>query len=106
MSRHQRIIETLNSALTPVFLNIENESHTHNVPEGSETHFKLVMIATAFEGLNRVKRQQLVMSHLKTEFESGLHALTMRLRTPKEAEFDSAEFSSPDCLGGKKSSNR
>jgi BolA protein len=89
----------LEQKFNPIELVLENESHTHNVPKGSETHFKLQMTAQAFEGLSRVARQQLVLSELKAEFESGLHALTMRLRAPSDKP-EGSHFTSPVCLGG------
>ncbi len=35
-----RSIRTKLSSLNPVFLDVINESHKHNVPKGSESHFK------------------------------------------------------------------
>ena len=42
--------ETLTAALAPVHLVLENESHKHSVPAGSESHFKLLIVSAAFEG--------------------------------------------------------
>lgn len=39
----------LTAALNPVHLNIINESYMHNVPKGSETHFKVVLVSKEFE---------------------------------------------------------
>ncbi len=50
----------LTEALSPLVLEIDNESHGHNVPKNSETHFRVVLVSEAFVGLNRVKRHQLV----------------------------------------------
>ncbi|MBQ62203.1 MAG: hypothetical protein CMQ19_09015 [Gammaproteobacteria bacterium] len=47
----------------------------------------LALVSDKFEGLNRVKRQQLVYSLLKDMISSGVvHAITMRTITPQEAE--------------------
>ncbi len=46
----------LTEALSPLVLEIDNESHGHNVPKNSETHFRVVLVSEAFVGLNRVKR--------------------------------------------------
>lgn len=32
-----------------------NESYMHNVPKGSETHFKVVVVSDKFEGLPLIK---------------------------------------------------
>ena len=46
----------------------------------------LLVTAAAFEGLNRVKRQQLVYRSLGDRIESGeIHAVSMRCLTPEEA---------------------
>jgi stress-induced morphogen len=42
------------------------------------------MHASAFEGLSRVARQRLVYDTLREEFDTGLHALTLVLKTPNE----------------------
>jgi stress-induced morphogen len=96
-----RIEEKLKSALSPVHLAVENESGMHNVPKGSETHFKVLVVSPAFEGLGRVDRHRKVNDLLRDEFASGLHALSLRALTPSEGEAQ-GEFVSPPCLGGSK----
>jgi BolA protein len=104
MNREERIKRILIERFQPVEMSLQNESHTHNVPKGSETHFKLKMVSSCFEGLSRVARQQLVMSALKEEFESGLHAFTMRLKAVSELNPSEQKesFESPPCMGGMK----
>lgn len=38
----------LEKNLTPFHLEIINESYMHNVPKGSETHFKVVIVSDKF----------------------------------------------------------
>ncbi len=58
---------------------------THLSVEGDGHHFSAVIVSAAFEGLNRVKRQQLLNGILKSHFDSGvLHALSMKTLTPEE----------------------
>lgn len=38
----------LETALRPLYCNIINESYMHNVPKGSETHFKVVIVSERF----------------------------------------------------------
>lgn len=98
MNRQSRISETLN-ILAPQHLQIENESDQHAGPAGRETHFKLLLVSSAFDGLSRIDRQRKINDLLKSEFQSGLHALTQRLLTPDEWEKTKAslDFVSPDC---------
>ena len=42
------------------------------------------VVSPAFEGLNRVARHRLVMEALGSEFATGLHALSLVLKTPGE----------------------
>jgi BolA protein len=43
------------------------------------------MVSEAFAGLSRVARQRLVYHALGEEFDTGLHALSLDLKTPEEA---------------------
>lgn len=45
------IREKITSALDPVHLEVINESYMHNVPRGSETHFKVVVVSKKFENV-------------------------------------------------------
>ncbi len=46
----------------------------------------LIVVAAAFDGLNRVKRQQMVYRLLGDRIESGeIHAVSMRCLTPSES---------------------
>jgi stress-induced morphogen len=98
-----RIEEKLRVELSPSLLIVENESKKHSVPPGSETHFKVTVVSSAFEGLGRVERHRLVHAVLKDELSSGVHALTMTSKTPAEWTNDSSVGASPPCLGGSKS---
>eukprot|EP01135_Chromosphaera_perkinsii_P002123 Nk52_evm57s217 gene=Nk52_evmTU57s217 len=100
----QSIKEKLSDALSPAHLDVINESYMHNVPKGSETHFKVVIVADAFEGKPLIQRHRLVNATLKEELEGGVHALSINAITPrkwKESGKDSVT-ASPNCLGGSK----
>jgi BolA protein len=104
VSRQQSIQEKLSAALAPVHLDVENESRMHNVPAGWETHFKVVIVSDAFEGLGLVDRHRRVNAALADELKTGLHALTIRALTPTQWSVEGAAgFQSPPCLGGSKS---
>ena len=102
MSLATRIEEKIQATFSPSRLVVENESHMHNVPKGSETHFKVLVVSAAFDGMSRVDRQRKINGLLKDEFASGLHALTMRALTPSEGDAAAEGFVSPACLGGSK----
>lgn len=51
--------------------------------EGS--HVNLIVVSPAFEGLNPVKKQQLVYAALSNEIASGvIHAVNMKTYTPQQ----------------------
>jgi len=99
-----RMREKLTRVFEPVRLELVNESHMHAVPKGSETHFRLLLVAEKFQGLSRVARGRLVHEALSEELRQGVHALSHRTMTPEEwrAAGESVEMVSPDCLGGSK----
>ncbi len=97
MNRTGRIPDLL-KVLKPTHLQLENESDQHSGPAGRESHFKLILVSSEFEDLSRIDRQRKVNELLKSEFESGLHALTQKLLTPTEWEkVNPSDFVSPDC---------
>lgn len=101
-TRENRIKQKLQAAIQDAEVYLENESQNHSVPKGSETHFKLLIVSDQFTGLSKVARQRMVYSYLDSEFESGLHALTIRAISFEERNNGQGEnFVSPECLGGK-----
>lgn len=96
------IIDKLNAALAPSHLEVLNESHMHSVPAHSETHFKLVLVADAFNGKRSVARHQMVYKTLAEELAGEVHALAIHTYTPDEWLAQSAVPDSPQCLGGSK----
>jgi len=96
----QKIFGELEVAFDPQYLTVENESHRHNVPPGSESHFKVTIATTAFEGQRLVQRHQSVNRTLKEVLES-IHALALHTYTPSEWQArGEAAPQSPNCLGG------
>lgn len=100
MTVEDRIVAAIKQDLCPTYLEVINESDSHNVAAGSETHFKVVLVTDRFNDVSRVKRHQMVYSLLSVELESGIHALAMHLHTPNEWEDIPQVQASPNCLGG------
>lgn len=100
----QHTIETkLHAELQPSLLEVVNESHMHNVPPNSETHFKVVVVSDAFTGKRSVARHQLVYKTLSEEVAGPVHALAIHTYTNDEwQQSGSASPNSPQCLGGSK----
>ena len=88
MSRYERIVEALKTALQPVKLDVIDESEQHHGHagwrEGGETHYRVRVVADAFAGKTRIQRHRLVMAALDREFAGGLHALAIDAKAPGE----------------------
>ena len=78
------ISSKLQKAFQPEYFEIENESAKHHRPAGSETHFRVVVVSSKFQGLSRVDRQRMVANLLDEERALGLHAFTQKTFTPEE----------------------
>jgi len=105
MTVQQQIESELNELLSPEFLQVENESHQHNVPANSETHFKVVAVSENFSGKRKVARHQQVYAALAAQLEGPVHALALHTYTPQEWQEKSASLESPACMGGSKGDN-
>jgi len=99
-----RGIETkLRAALEPAHLEVINESFMHNVPKGSESHFKVVVVSEQFAGQALLARHRAVNALLADELEGPVHALSIKAKTPEQWEKSGgAVDASPSCMGGSK----
>lgn len=83
------IAEKLGDAFAPERLEVKDESHLHaghaGARPGGESHFRLLIISSRFEGLSRLARQRAVNEVLREELKDRIHALAMRAMTPAEA---------------------
>ncbi|MCG6940307.1 MAG: BolA family transcriptional regulator [Thiohalocapsa sp.] len=104
MTRKARIEQALSESLTPMHLEITDESHMHSVPEGAESHFKVLVVSDAFAGATRIGRHRRINTLLRDELASGLHALSIHAWTPDEwfEQGGGAAPESPQCMGGSK----
>lgn len=87
-SRIDRIRDLLTESFEPETLHVVDDSarhagHAGASPEG-ETHFNVEIVAESFRGLSRVQVQRAVNMVLAREFETGLHALSMKARPPED----------------------
>jgi BolA protein len=103
VSRKQEIENLLQESYTPLFLEVNDESNMHSVPEGSESHFKVTLVSDRFESKPLVQRHRAVNGSLAELLAGGIHALALHTMTPEEwfAKGGIAP-DSPPCLGGSK----
>jgi BolA protein len=105
MTIAQDIQRKLESALAPAHLEVVNESASHRVPPGSESHFRVVVVSPAFEGERLVARHRRVNAALADELAGPVHALALHTYTLAEWEARRASApASPECAGQRRSS--
>ncbi len=103
MTVQEEIEQCLAQQFAPSFLDVANESHQHNVPANSETHFRVVLVSDEFDGKRKVARHQQVYAALAPQMEGPVHALALHTYTLSEWRARQQQApQSPDCLGGSK----
>jgi BolA protein len=84
-----RLRAKLEAALSPLALDIEDESAKHaghaGAREGGETHYRIRIVSESFAGLSRVQRQRKVYAAVAEELAERVHALSLVTLTPEEA---------------------
>lgn len=83
------ITRLLRAALTPVTLDVINDSGHHAGHRGDdgsgESHFTVVIESAAFLGVSRLERQRMVNRALGDLPGQRVHALAIKARAPGEA---------------------
>ena len=98
-----QIEEALTKALTPLHLEVINESGMHNVPPGSESHFKVIAVSGSFEQQSLVFRHRMINELLSEQLAGPVHALSLHALTPTEwKNTGGVTIDSPLCRGGSK----
>jgi stress-induced morphogen len=90
--RADRLHALLTQAFAPSVLQIQDDSAHHaghsGAPAGGQSHYSVMMVSIAFQGVSRVARSRAVHAALAAEFgpaeQGGMHALALTLRTPEE----------------------
>ena len=79
----------LAQGLQPLRLDVVNESGLHAGHAGDdgsgESHFRVLIVSAAFNGVGRVERQRIVHTLLKDQLSNGIHALS--IKTVSEDEY-------------------
>jgi stress-induced morphogen len=91
-SRADRIRTILTGAFAPSELIVQDDSAHHaghsGAPAGGQSHYSVLLVSNAFQGVSRVARSRAVNAALAGEFgpaeQGGMHALSLTLRTPEE----------------------
>jgi BolA protein len=89
MSTKNAIINKLREAFSPESLDVTDESHLHEGHAGhrpgGETHFRVYIVSSAFEGKSRIERHRMINATLSGELAGSVHALAIKAIAPGEA---------------------
>ena len=82
------------AALQPTHLEVVNES----MPASQESHFKLFVVAAAFEGVPLLRRHRMVNDAIRgTAQELPCHALSVKALTPEQHSAGGGMHTTPKC---------
>ena len=86
--RVARIRDLLTAALSPLSLEVVDDSHKHAGHAGARAgqgHFSVDIVSAAFAGRLPLARHRLVYAALGEMMQADIHALSIRARSPDEA---------------------
>jgi len=102
-ARYATIVKKITESFNPTHLEVINESYLHNVPKGSETHFKVIVVSEQFKNKSAIENHRTVNKCLEYELNNGIKALSIFAKTPDEYNRSDKKIPvSPNCLGGQK----
>jgi BolA protein len=91
----------IQKTFNPVYMEVVNESDMHNVPRGSESHFKVTIVSDEFDGKRLIARHRSVNALLAEELAMQIHALAIHTYTAEEWQQEKRiSPDSPACAGG------
>jgi BolA protein len=89
VTRVERIRALLDAALSPQSLEVVDDSARHAGHAGARDgrgHFNVDIVSDAFAGAAPLARHRKVYAALGDMMETDIHALSIRARTPEEAQ--------------------
>jgi len=83
----EQIRQALERNLTPLSIEIIDDSAKHAGHAGAREggHFRVVVVAHAFNGRSQLERHRLVYAAVAPLMGQGVHALSIVARTPEES---------------------
>ena len=88
MHIRDHITEKLIKAFAPFHVEVVDESAQHQGHAGwrpgGQTHFRIHIVAEAFNGKSRIERHRMINGVLTEELKTGVHALAIHAAAPSE----------------------
>lgn len=85
-ARVEQIKQNLQAALSPIKLEISDDSHLHigHAGAGKGGHFSVYVVSEAFQNLSLIKRHRLIYQALDSMMPDEIHALSIESLSPEE----------------------
>jgi BolA protein len=86
-TRIERIEAALRNALSPLLLQVEDESHLHAGHAGAASghgHYRVTLVSAAFVGMPLLARHRAVYAALGELMQTDIHAVSIQARSPQE----------------------
>ena len=96
MNIKEQIESKIKNHLSPVFVEVIDESPNHG-REGQSSHFRVLVVSSAFEGLSSVQRHQKVFQSVGSEIIGQIHAFSQQTYTPEEWKQSGVLREAPPC---------
>jgi len=101
MTVQATIEDKLAQSISAKHMEVINESDNHNVPQGSESHFKVVLVSEDFADKKLLQRHRMINDVLADELKNQIHALAIHTYTESEwKDVNGDAPMSPPCKGG------
>jgi BolA protein len=87
MTREEKLLDRLRTALDAEHVAIEDESARHAGHEGARGgagHYRVLVVAARFAGLDQIVRHRAVYAAVGDMIPAEVHALSIRSLTPEE----------------------
>jgi BolA family transcriptional regulator, general stress-responsive regulator len=87
MDRVEKIRSRINEALTPIKLEIQDDSYQHAGHAGTVSgggHFSVTIVSDKFVGKNMIERHRAVYLAVNDMMPAEIHALSIKALTPDE----------------------
>lgn len=87
MNRLERIQVALQHSLSPIELQVTDDSHLHVGHAGARDgrgHFSVRIVSAAFVGMRPLARHRAIYAALGSMMETDIHALSIDALTPEE----------------------
>ena len=88
--RVQEIEARLSEALSPISLQVKDQSHLHAGHEGAKGgggHFHVRIVSKVFEGCRPLQRHRMIFAALDSMMETDIHALRIDAVAPDELQY-------------------